>query len=106
MVKKIIDNLERKNIIRDLCANMRVLPNDIDDFVQEIYIILLEYDSNKIIDMYNNNQLKFFLVGVIQRQYNSCTSPYYKKYKKYYNLIDANTVNNNEMMYENEDLDD
>lgn len=97
MIIKIINELERNNTIRELCENMRVSSADIDDLVQEIYLILLEYDNEKVINMYNNKQLKFFLVGIIQRQYHSVTSPYYKKYKKYYSLIDANTINNSEL---------
>lgn len=104
MIIKIINELERNNTIRELCENMRVSSADIDDLVQEIYLILLEYDNEKVINMYNNKQLKFFLVGIIQRQYHSVTSPYYKKYKKYYNLIDANTINNSEL--NDDDLDD
>lgn len=104
MIIKIINELERNNTIRELCENMRVSSADIDDLTQEIYLILLEYDNEKVINMYNNKQLKFFLVGIIQRQYHSVTSPYYKKYKKYYSLIDANTINNSEL--NDDDLDD
>lgn len=104
MIIKIINELERNNTIRELCENMRVSSADIDDLVQEIYLILLEYDNEKVINIYNNKQLKFFLVGIIQRQYHSVTSPYYKKYKKYYSLIDANTINNSEL--NDDDLDD
>jgi hypothetical protein len=53
--------------------------------------------------MYRKKQLKYFLVGVIQRQYHSNTSPFFKKYKKYYQLIDGNYVNKEEL---NDDLDD
>jgi hypothetical protein len=85
--------LYTKNIIKDIIINFRVDESDADDLEQEIYQILLEYDENKVIEMYRNKQLKFFLVGEIQRQYFSKTSPYYKKYKKYYTLLDANMIN-------------
>jgi hypothetical protein len=101
MVTKILDELERDNIIRDMCMNMRVSPNDIEDLIQEVYIILLEYSPNKIIELYEKKQLKFFIVGILRRQYYSNTSPFYKKYKKYYTLVDGNYINN-----ENNDMDD
>ena len=101
MVTKILDELERENIVRDICMNMNVSPNDIDDLVQEVYVILLEYRAEKIIELYNNKQLKYFLVGILKRQYHSNTSPFYKKYKKYYTLVDGNYINN-----ENNDMDD
>lgn len=102
MVSKIISELEEQGTVREICENMKVSKNDIDDFVQEIYMILLEYKKDKIIDLYNKKQLKFFIVGIVSRQYNSNTSPYYKKYKKYYTIIDGNYVNNEN----NEDVDD
>lgn len=83
---------------------MRVNNNDIDDLVQEIYMILLDYKEDKIIEMYNKKQLKYFLVGVIQRQYHSSTSPFYKKYKKYYTLVDENHINKSEL--NDDDIDD
>ena len=101
MIVRIIDELERDNVIRDICTNMRVLQNDIDDLIQEVYVILLEYNRDKIIELYKKKQLKFFIIGILQRQYHSNTSPFYKKYKKYYTLVDGNYINN-----ENNDMDD
>lgn len=101
MITKILDELERENIIRDMCLNMRVSPNDIDDLIQEVYVILLDYKAEKIIELYEKKQLKFFIVGILRRQYYSNTSPFYKKYKKYYTLVDGNYINN-----ENNDMDD
>ncbi len=102
MVSRIISELEEQGTVREICENMKVSKNDIDDFVQEIYMILLEYNKDKIVELYRNKQLKYFIVGVVSRQYNSNTSPYYKKYKKYYTIIDGNYVNNEN----NEDVDD
>lgn len=72
---------------------MGVNGGDIEDLTQEIYLILLEYDTEKIEQMYINGQLNFFIVKIINNQYFSANSPFYKKYKKYYNLIDGNIVN-------------
>lgn len=104
MIVKIIDELERDNVIRDICTNMRVLQNDIDDLIQEVYVILLEYNRDKIIELYKKKQLKFFIIGILQRQYHSNTSPFYKKYKKYYTLVDGNNINKSEV--NDDDVDD
>lgn len=93
MFNSIITELYEQNVIKDIIVNFKVDEFDRDDLEQEVYQILLEYDSKKIIDMYRNKQLKYFLVGIIQRQYHSKTSPFYKKYKKYYSMIDANMIN-------------
>lgn len=92
-----------ENIVRDIITNMRVKSNDIDDLEQEIYMILLEYNRDRIIELYEKKQLRYFIVGIVSRQYNSSTSPFYKKYKKYYTLIDGNYVNNEDVMEENND---
>lgn len=103
MFNNIITDLYEKRTVRDIIRNMQVAEQDADDLEQEIYTILLEYDSDKIIEMYSKKQLKFFLVGVIQRQYFSKTSPFYKKYKKYYTLVDENVVNKSEVNDEDYD---
>lgn len=90
MLDRIIEELYREKVIRNIITNMNVFEGDIDDLEQEVYTILLEYDADKIIEMYNRKQLKFFIVGIVTRQYFSKTSPFYKKYKKYYSLVDSN----------------
>lgn len=82
-VSSIVEELYKTNIITELCENIGVLPKDMDDFTQEIYLILLEYNEEKLIEIYNKNQLKFFIVRIIQNQYNSKNSPFYMKYKRY-----------------------
>lgn len=103
MFNKIMQEVYEKNIVKDIITNMRVKSNDIDDLEQEIYMILLDYNKERIIEMYNKKQLNYFIVGIVSRQYNSSTSPFYKKYKKYYTLIDGNYVNNEDVMEENND---
>lgn len=81
-----------------LFANMRIPQEEFDDLKQEIYIIILDYDREKIIEMYEKKQLKYWLVRVITNQYFSKYSTYYYKYRKYYEMIDKNNLNkdNNE----------
>lgn len=102
MSNKIIAEICEKGVIKEIIDNMRVSAIDADDLEQEVYMILLEYDKDKIVQMYEKKQLKYFIIGIIQRQYNSKTSPFYKKYKKYYTIVDANVLNNEEI---NEDDD-
>lgn len=102
MSNKIIAEICEKGIIREIIDNMRVSSIDADDLEQEVYMILLEYDKDKIVEMYEKKQLKYFIIGIIQRQYNSKTSPFYKKYKKYYTIVDANVLNNEEINEEDD----
>lgn len=100
---EIITEIYNNGVIKEIIENMRVSSLDADDLEQEIYLILLDYDKDKIIELYEKKQLKYFIVGIIQRQYNSKTSPFYKKYKKYYSLVDGNNLNNDEVI--DEDID-
>lgn len=61
------------------------------DFIQEMYIILLEYNEDKIVELYNKNQLRYFLIRICVNNYKSVTSPWYKKYMKY----NKELINNN-----------
>lgn len=101
MFNSIIGEIYEKRLVRSILENMRVSSNDIDDLEQEIYMILLNYNKEKIIQMWEKKQLNYFVVGVITRQYNSKTSPFYKKYKKYYKYIDGNFVNNEDISEDN-----
>lgn len=106
MFNKIITEVYEKEIVKEIISNMKVNLMDADDLEQEIYMILLEYNKNKIIELYNNKQLRYFIIGIIQRQYNSKTSPFYKKYKKYYSIVDENVINSMEITEEEFDIDD
>lgn len=99
MFNRIIAEIYETKLVRGILENMRVADIDIDDLEQEIYCILLDYNQDKIIEMYHKKQLNYFCVGIIRRQYNSKNSPFYKKYKKYYQYIDGNYVND-ENVYE------
>lgn len=91
-VEKIVDNIN--NIVRNK-----------EDLIQEIYMVLLEYDEEKLRTLYDNNQLNFFLVRIIKNQYFSKTSPFHRKYRKYYDIInDGDVFENNDD--DVEDLDE
>ena len=100
MFNRIMTEVYETDMVKDIIRNMKVNSIDAGDLEQEIYMILLEYNRDKIVEMYKNRQLKFFIVGVVQRQYNSKTSPFYKKYKKYYSIVDENTINSVEVVDE------
>lgn len=99
----VVSNIYASGVIDELLKNMGVKENDADDLKQELAIILLEYNQDKLKEMYEKKQIKFFLVRVIQFQYFSKTSPFYKKYKKYYQFLDGNIINNEEQDNEEQD---
>jgi hypothetical protein len=53
-----------------------------DDFAQHIFVQLLETKPSKIVELYNKNQLRFFIVRLILNQARSNTSSWYYTYIK------------------------
>ena len=83
MVEKIIRNVAG-------CYN-----DDFQDCAQDIYLDILSKDENKIVEMYDNNQLRFFVTRMVTNNILSKNSPYYMKYKKYTkNSINIDDLNN------------
>lgn len=95
-----LNKIANERLVEEICKNLGVSPKYMDDLVQEIYLILLEYNQTKLQEIYDKGQLNFFLTRIIKNQWCSNTSPFYKKYRKYYNMVDDN---NNVVMYDVED---
>ena len=57
-------------------AHARTLSADLKDLCQMVYLILLTYDADKIVDLWENNQINFFLARVIRTNLTSTRSPY------------------------------
>lgn len=55
----------------------------LEDIRQEIYLIILEYNNEKLNAMHRENHINAFVTGVLYRQLYSQTSPFYRKYKKF-----------------------
>lgn len=85
-----LNKIANEKTVETICKNIGVSPKYFDDFVQEMYLILLEYDQNKLQEIYDKGQLNFFLTRIIKNQWCSKTSTFYTKYRKYYDLIDGN----------------
>ena len=87
----IIDTILEENIVASLIDAYNISPLYKDDLAQEIWLILLGYDKDKLKELHTKNQLRFFIAKIITNQYFSKTSTFYKKYKKFNNMIDEST---------------
>ena len=61
---------------------------DLQDLSQMVYLILLEYDEQKIQDLWINNQMHFFIARIIINQYNSVNSPFHTIFRKFRLMVD------------------
>lgn len=57
-------------------AHARTLTADLRDLCQMVYLLLMTYDPDKIIDLWENEQINFFLARVIRTNLTSPRSPY------------------------------
>lgn len=89
MISTATTEIFKKEIIPTIIQNVGVNDYYKDDLLQECNLILLEYNQPKIEEIYNKGDINFFLSKIICNQWNSKTSPFWKKYKKYDNLKDT-----------------
>ena len=59
------------------------LTADLKDLCQMVYMILLEYDEVKLQDLWENDQMNFFLARIILNQYRSSNSPFHTIFRKF-----------------------
>lgn len=69
-------------IIEEL-VNKFICKKYADDFKQELYIIVLELEIEKLDDIRLNNKFPNFIYGILRNQYFSYKSNFYKKYKRW-----------------------
>ena len=53
-----------------------------EDLIQEIYLLLLQKDDDLIVNLYNKDEIGFYLLKIARNQLLSKNSPYYTKYIK------------------------
>lgn len=72
MVEKMVQNIAHQSLSADL-----------KDLCQMIYLILLEYEEQKLIDLWINEHMHFFLARIIANQFRSTTSPFHTIFRKF-----------------------
>ena len=89
--EQIITTLAKGRKVEQMVENIahQPLSQDLKDLSQMVYLILLEYDEAKIIDLWENHQMDFFLARIIVNQYHSVNSPYYTQFRKFRSLADT-----------------
>lgn len=83
VVKIIGEQRMVEEIISSIAGNN---DSDLQDLAQSLYLNLLEKDEETIVNLFNNKQLKFFIVKMVTNNLRSKTSPFYIQYRKFKNL--------------------
>ena len=87
---EIAEQLAKDKVIEDICTNLRVTSNYYNDLVEEIYLIVMEYDNEKLNALMEKKQMHFWLTRVIKNNWESNTSPFWKTYRKFTSKQDDN----------------
>lgn len=81
--RNIIEMLVKTGTIYEECVRIGGVNDLTSDLSQEVCIILLEYEPQRIIKMNKQGKLLNFIRVVIKNQCRSVTSPFYKMYKEF-----------------------
>ena len=87
---EIVEAIAKDRMVETMVTNIAHKPMsaDLQDLSQMVYLILLEYDEQKIQDLWINNQMHFFIARIIINQYNSVTSPFHTIFRKFRLMVD------------------
>lgn len=72
MVEAMVENIAHQSMNADLM-----------DLCQMVYVIILECEEDKVIDLWEHKQMQYFIARVIINQYRSSNSPYYTLIRKF-----------------------
>ena len=91
MVKnKIIAEYWTLKEVNDAFAKMH--PEELQyDLKAEVFLVLCEMNEDKLIGMYERNELKFYIVRIMLNMIKSDRSNFYKSYRNYTEYVDNDT---------------
>jgi len=77
----ILERIVKDGSFRKICQAITRNNELCDDLFQECILILLEQTDERIVELHSNDKLKPFFIRIVQNNYFSKTSPFFKKYK-------------------------
>lgn len=82
---EMIEAIARERRVETMIENIAKQPlaAELKDLAQMVYLVLLEYDETKLADLWENDQINFFIARIILNQYRSSNSQFHKLYRKY-----------------------
>ena len=79
-----VNIIAKERLVEQIVSNIAKSSDDLlNDLVQEIYLDLLQKDEDKIINLYETNQMRYFITRMIINNLHSTNSPYWCKYKRF-----------------------
>lgn len=82
IINEIANNGLVEEIINGVSYSKFENTENIKDLAQDIYLQLLKMRTDKLNELYTNNQLRYWIARIVVNSIHSKTSPYYYQYKK------------------------
>lgn len=93
---EIIEQIAKERMVETMVQNIAhqaLSANaDLSDLCQMVYLILLEYDEEKLQDLWEHKQMRFFIARVIVNQYRSSYSPFHTIFRKFRLMVDEDVM--------------
>lgn len=83
--RDIIEDLARRGVLERILRKVTggVWKPEHKDLIQDLLLELLEMPEEKIVGLYERNQLNYFLTRIIKNNTHSKTSRFYYRYRKF-----------------------
>ena len=86
---EVVEIIAKERLVEQICSNIAKsadCDDTLKDLSQEIYLDLLSKAEEKIVNLYETNQIRFFVVRMVTNNLFSKNSPFYQTFKKNANL--------------------
>ena len=77
----IVEMLMADNTVERMSRHFHIHPYYRQDLVQEVYLAILQTPRKKLLDLLDNNQLRYWVYGVVRNNYNR--GPFYRRWRQY-----------------------
>ena len=78
---EVIESLARGKHVERIVQNVahaKVLTADLRDLCQMVYLVLLSYDEDKIVDLYESDALGYFIARIAVNQFRNPVSSFHR----------------------------
>lgn len=81
---EIVERIAVERRVETILRNIAKTPitGDLQDLCQMVYVILLEFDEDKIVELWERDEINFFIARVLMNQFQSVRSPFFRVYRK------------------------
>lgn len=81
---EVVSTIAKERMVETIVSNIAKSSDDLlNDLVQEIYLDLLQKDDEKIVKLYESNQIRYFVTRIVINNIHSKNSPYWCKIKSF-----------------------